>query len=349
RVQLGEIKRGEPFVYTASLQVFPQVEPKNYDQMPLQRPQVTLTDADVDQILERMRASLAAYHAEGERQAVDGDQLLLDFEGSVDGTPFEGGKAEGFELVLGSGRFIPGFETQLLGSKPGEERTVTVTFPATYHRHELAGKEAAFRSTVREVRRPELPPLDDAFAIRAGVKEGGVEKLREDVRKQLTDSTNDLVEQAIRRQVLDALWRDNRMELPSQLVERELNGLVDQAKRGRSEEEDAAIEVQVRSERREEAERRVTLGLLLGAIARKESIQADEASISAHLDKMVLQFGEYASQMRKYFEENKERRDEITSTVLEHKVLDWIVAHGQVNEEKCSLQEFTDRQKAIAN
>ncbi|MBF0153565.1 MAG: trigger factor [Magnetococcales bacterium] len=349
QVQLGMIQRGEDFVYTASLQVFPQVEPKNYQSVALQRPQVELTDADIDQILERMRRSLATYRTEAERQAVDGDQVLFDFEGSVDDKPFEGGHAEGFELVLGSGRFIPGFEGQLLGATPGEERLVTVTFPATYHHHELAGKEARFRCKVREVRCAELPPMDDEIAVKAGVKEGGLTQLRQNVRQQLEESTKDLVEQMIRRQVLDALWQDNRMELPSQLLEREMKGLVEQAKKGRSEAEDAVIEAEVRNEQQQEAEKRVTLGLLLGAIARKESIQADEASISEYLDKMVLQFGEHASQMRKYFEENRERREEIVGIVLEHKVLDWIVAHGQVTEERCSLEELNKRQKAIAN
>ncbi|MBF0175891.1 MAG: trigger factor [Magnetococcales bacterium] len=349
KVNLGNIQRGEAFVYTATLQVYPQVEPKNYQRISVQRPRVTLADADVDRILEQMRESLATYHAEAGRQAVDGDQLLLDFDGSVDGQPFSGGQAEGFSLVLGSGRFIPGFEEQLLGAVADEERVVAVTFPETYHHHELAGKEARFACKVREVRRPELPPMDDDIAVKAGVKEGGLAQLRQNVRNQLEESARDLVEQVVRRQVLDVLVRENQIELPSQLVDRELEGLVQRAKTGQSPERDAVIEAEVRQQQRPDAERRVTLGLLLGAISRKESIQADEASISAYLDKMVLQFGEHAQQMRKYFEENRERREEIVGIVLEHKVLDWLVEHGEVTEEPCTLEELKERQKAVAN
>ncbi|MBF0137747.1 MAG: trigger factor [Magnetococcus sp. DMHC-1] len=347
-VQLGTIKRGEDFVYTASIQIFPKVEPKDYRQIALQRPQVDIADADVEDVLTRLQQSLATYHAEPGRQAVDGDQVLLDFDGSVDDQAFEHGHAKGFQLLLGSGQFIPGFEDQLQGSKPGEERLVTVTFPTTYHHPGLAGKEARFRCTIHEVRRPELPPLDDDLASKAGVKEGGVPQLRQNIHKQLAESSQELIEQMVRRQVLDALWQSNRMELPSQLVDRELEGLVQRAKTGRSAEEDAAIEAKIRSDHREEAEKRVTLGLLMGTIARIETIEADEASISAYLDKMVLQFGEHAAQMRKYFEENKERRSEIVSTVLEHKVLDWLVAQGKITEEKCTLKELKERQKAIA-
>ncbi|MBF0623313.1 MAG: trigger factor [Magnetococcales bacterium] len=333
RLTLGRVVRGETFSYTAAIQVFPDRQPEGYKDMPLQRPRVEISDGDVDQVVERIRSSNTVFHAEEGRRAANGDQVLMDFEGRVAGELFPGGSAKDYALTLGSGHFIPGFESQLEGIGPGEERNVEVTFPGNYHNKDLAGKPAVFSCTVKQVRRPELPALDDTLAEKAGVKEGGFEKLRSEIRVQLEKQAQGIVERQLKKQILDQLLTRNRFELPSQLVDRELDALMERAKGEKPEaERTPQWEESLREKLRSAAEDRVILGFTISVVARTEAVEVDEASVESYLDDMGAQFGEHAAQMKSFIKGNKERMEEIRGAVLEKKVMDWIVDHGQVTD-----------------
>ena len=345
-LDLGELVRGQDFVMTAAMQIFPEVEPQGHTGMELTRVSAEVTDADVDGVVERVRKDNATYEAEQNRPAALGDQVLLDFAGSIDGAPFAGGTAQGHVLTLGSGQFIPGFEEQLVGCIAGESRDVKVTFPANYQADHLAGKEALFACTVQEVRRAILPEIDDRLAEAAGIKEGGLDRLTGEIRKSLEANVKKESERRIKKEVMDRLLAANPIELPSQLVARERESMVKQAKqeysgKGIDVDKIGLSDDQVLATFERGAEDRVRLALVMNSIATKAEITVTEADLDAYVDRMVVQFGEQAEAMKQWFLGNRERLEGFRGVLMEEKLVAWIVSQGQVTEQVCPVDELT--------
>lgn len=342
KLTLGKIARGEPFVYTAAIQVYPVVEPKEYTGLALTRPTVEVTETDVDNVIEQIRMERSQFVAEEGRVAALGDQLLLDYDGRIDGERFAGGQNTNHPLELGKGQFIDGFEDQLVGCVPGEQRQVRVTFPARYRATELAGKEATFDCTIHEVRARLLPPLDDTLAPLAGLKTGGLAELRAEIDQTLRAQVTEESKHRLKKNMLDQLLAANPLELPSRLVERECHVMAAQAKRDYERQgltlADMGIdEVQLAVQFVKPAQERVTLGLLLAEIAEKEKLEVSEADLMAHLDKVGAAYGERAADMKRWVLSDADRIDTLRASVLEQQVIDWICEHGTVTDEPCTL------------
>ncbi|MEO5365415.1 MAG: trigger factor [Magnetococcus sp. WYHC-3] len=342
-LESGSVSRGQDFSYTATIQVFPRIEPKGYQGMALTRTSVSIDDADVDKVVERIRRSHAQFVAEEGRAAQQGDQLVLDFKGTLDGHAFPGGEAENYVLNLGESRFIPGFEEQLMGVRPGESRDLHLTFPEGYHAAHLAGQAVQFQCRIHEVRRGELPAADDDLATKAGVTAGGMERLRSDIRQRLQDDGDQTAREQLRQQILRGLLDANPMELPSQLVDMELDAMVkriveDYKKQGTTLEQSGQTPEGLQQQYRGKAHERVVLGLLMGSITRTENIVVTEAAIEAHLDRITAQYGESAGNIKNWFRNDEKRMEDIRGTLLEEAVMDWIVDHGQVTGRSVGLE-----------
>ncbi|MBF0144256.1 MAG: trigger factor [Magnetococcales bacterium] len=349
-LDLGELARGEAFTYTILVQTMPEVVAVGYRGVGLSRPVVTVGEAEVEGVLRQIREGQGRYEAVEGRQAASGDQLVLDFEGFVDGTPFAGGKGEKYPLTLGGGQFVPGFEEQLLGSRVGDTPEVTVTFPDGYHSSGLAGKTALFRCRIHEVRERRLPEIDDGLARSVGVREGGLAKLREEVRERLEAEARQGIEEDLRRQVLKRLGEVNPMELPEKMVAEEVRSLQESAVRdleskgvpvGQAE---ALVRSQPQVDRLEQkARERLSLGLLLGVVAKNEGITVADAAVDAEIERMIAQFGSQGADMRAWFKNNPDRREGIRGSLLEKEVIGWIIANGEVSEISCTLEELRRR------
>ncbi|MBF0622145.1 MAG: trigger factor [Magnetococcales bacterium] len=343
-VELEEVARDKEFVYHAKIQIFPEVDPQGYEGITLTRRSAEITDQDAQEVEEGILDRNSEYVEEADAKAQNDDQVLLDFEGFVDDEPFAGGKSaeNGYQLVLGSNTFIPGFEDQLIGCAAGEDKDVTVSFPDNYHNDDLAGKEALFKCKIRSISRKVKAEMTDALAEKLGIQEGGVDELRNMIRKQLEQQADDEQKKLVKQQILDALLKANAMELPSQLVDHEIEGMVERSKndlKGRGQDPDklGLTDEQWGAQFKDTANERVLLGLVIGAIARKEKIATEEADIDAYLDDLEERVGQ---SIKKWVKENKEQLDEIKGTVLEQKVMDFIVSKADLTEESVSYKEL---------
>nr|CRH07513.1 Trigger factor [Candidatus Magnetococcus massalia] len=348
-LSVGELAQGEDFTYTASLQIFPSVEPTGYTDIALTKPMVEIEEGDVDKVVTQVQEANAVYSAVDGAEAAEGDRLKFDFEGFIDDEPFEGGKADDYELELGSKQFIPGFEEQLLGTKAGVDIDVKVPFPEDYHAKELAGKEATFKCKVKEVQQRSMPEVNDELAEKAGVPEGGVEALRKEIRSRLEREAEKASRNELKQQVFNALLEANKMDLPSQMIDQEIEAMVKIAKeeykrQGVDPDQMGMSDETWRQQYDEKAKERVSLGLLMGAITSKESIQVDDAAVEAHLDEMIQQFaqGEYGEELKKHMRQDKDRMEELRGSVLEEKVIDWVIENGTLTEEKKSFAELVE-------
>ena len=219
---------GQPLEFEATFEIYPEVELKDLEKIVVERPDVEVNDSDLDEMFVTLQTQHQTWK-ENKRVTKKGDKLTLDFNGRVDGEEFEGGKAEGFELELGAGRMIPGFEQEVTGMKVGEEKTIKVTFPENYHAENLKGKEAEFDIVVHKTEGSILPEVNDEFAKLFGVEEGGVEALRAEVSKNMTRELTQAVKAKVKEQVIEGLLAGHEVGLPSALVAQEVDVLRQQA------------------------------------------------------------------------------------------------------------------------
>ena len=347
RLTLEKATRGKPFTYTATIQIFPTVEPTGYTGLALTRRHAEVTEADVDTVVQQLRTERSRFEVEEGRVATMGDQLTMDFDGRIDGERFAGGQSTKHLLELGSGRFIDTFEEQLVGSVVGEERQVKVAFPTDYRATELAGKEATFDCLIHEVRVRILPPEDDGLAKLAGLKEGGLAELRAEIRQTLQNQAERESKQQLKRAIIEQLLAANGMEVPSLLVQSESRVMVAQTKREYERQGMRLADMGVSEEIltgqfTDSARDRVIIGLVLGEIAEREKVVLDEAIVDTQLEEMSASYGERAAAMKEWVRKSEERMDTLRSTVLEQQVIDWITQNGTVTDESCSFAALTD-------
>lgn len=332
---------GKGLEYVATFEVFPQVQAADLSQVSVERPRVEIGEADVDKVIESLRRQHKTFVAV-DRPAREGDQVVVDFEGSLDGETFEGGKAEAAPVELGAGQMLAAFEEQLVGLRPGEEKTLDVPFPEGYPAEHLAGKTAQFAVKVREVKEPSLPPVDEDFARAFGIKEGGVDKLREEVRANMAREVEESVKNRVKTQVMDALYKAHDLELPEALVKEEIERLRQQAA--------ARFGEQVKGQNlpdelfAEEARRRVALGLIIRELVRSNDLSVDPERVQETLERMAAGY-EDPKQVIDYYRTNAQAMSGLEAMVLEEQVVDWVLGQGTVTEKPTSFDELMNPQK----
>ena len=328
-------EKGKDLEYVATFEVFPEIKLAGFDGIAIERLQADVTDADLDNMLEILRKQNTRFEAV-ERAAENGDQLNIDFVGKIDGEAFAGGSAKGTPLVLGSGRMIPGFEEALVGVKAGEERVINPTFPADYQNLDLAGKTAEFTVTVNSVSAPQLPELNDDFFALFGIKEGGLEGFRTEVRKNMERELRQAIKSKVKNQVMEGLLAANPVEVPKALIGNEVNRLRVQAVQqfgGNIKPDQLPAELF-----EEQAKRRVVLGLIVAEVVKQGELKADEARVRELIEEMASAYQE-PQQVVAWYYKNDQQLNEVRSVVLEEQVVDTVLQKAKVTDKAVSYED----------
>lgn len=325
---------GEPLEFTATFEIFPELAGEIDYGFSVTRPDVEIADEDIASMLDNLRMQRASW-SDVDRAAANDDQVTIDFEGTVDGQPFNGNKADNIPLVLGTGSMIPGFEEQLVGMTAGDERDFDVTFPADYPSADVAGKRARFKVRMHGVAERSLPELNDEFASAFGVADGGLEALREEVTNNMRRELNGMISGQLKTQVFDGLLEKNAVDVPAKLVEDEVGTL--RAQSGQSVSEDQL---------RADAEKRVKLGVIVSEVARRNQIQIDPERVRQMVDSIASSY-EKPEEVVQYYYGNQEMLAGVQSAVIEDQVVEWVVENSgaSVTDRKMSFNEIVEEAK----
>ncbi|MDN3562254.1 trigger factor [Vreelandella neptunia] len=328
---------GKDLEFVAVMEIYPQVELTSIEGTEIERPVVSVSDADVDEMIDTLRKQNAAWK-EVDAAAADGDQVTIDFQGYIGDEPFEGGSAEGHTLVIGSNSFIPGFEEQLIGAKAGEEKTLNVTFPEDYQAEHLAGKEATFKVTVHKVSSQQLPEVDAEFIERFGVEGGDQEKFRAEIKKNMTREAAQAVDNRVKQQVLDALKKVNEIPVPSALVQQETDGMKRQAAQQFGLGEDFDVSQLPNELFEEQAKGRVQVGLLLAEVIKANELDADDDAIKAKVTELAEQYQD-PDEVVSYYMGNEQLKTQVKSAILEEKAVAKLLEQTNIKDVEMSYQQ----------
>lgn len=329
---------GRDIEFTATFEVYPEIDLIDFAKLSIDKPLSSVEDADVDRMIEVLRNQQATWEP-ADRAAADADRVNIDFLGRRDGEAFEGGTAQGSDLVLGSGRMVPGFEAGIVGMSAGETRMVAITMPENYHAEALKGAAVEFEITVNSVSARKQPELDDAFFARFGVSDGGMDAFRVEVRNNMERELRQALRNKLKSRVLEALLERTEVEVPASLVSQEIESLRRQAVRQFGGDE-ARFDASMLPDDmfRAQAERRVSLGLLLGEVIRRESLKADPARVRQMVEETASTYEEPQEVINWYYG-NREQLATIEAVALEDQVIDLILGRAAVNESACSYED----------
>lgn len=330
--------------YSMSYEIIPKFEVVDFATLELERLVSDVEDDEIDKALQQIAERNVTHELTEADEAADGYKLKIDFEGKIDGETFEGGTAEGIELVIGQGGFIPGFEEQLIGAKAGEERDVNVTFPEDYPVDTLKGKPAAFATKIIEVSKPKAPEINDEFAQTLGAED--VAKLREMVSEQIGREYSQVSRMKVKRALLDQLNEKHDFELPPSLVDSEFDGIWQQVtarmeSEGKTFEDDTKTEDERRAEYRDVAERRVRLGLIIGDVGEANNVEVSQDELRQALLMEAQRYPGQAKEVYEYFEKTPGAIGQLRAPIFEDKVIDVILEKANVTDRKVPVDELT--------
>ena len=340
RVDLKQLEEGKDVEFEVVVEVLPEIGKLDFSGVELERLKAEVPEKDIDEALERIaKANREQKPVDPPRPAQKGDAIKIDFVGSVDGVEFPGGAAQDYVLELGSGSFIPGFEDQLVGAEVGKPVDVKVTFPAEYGAPELAGKDAVFKCTVKEVLEFVDAPADDELAKRNNFE--NLEAMRKAIGERIGQDYTQISRTMVKRQLLDKLAESHKFAVPEGLVEGEFNAIwqrIEEAKKnGQKVEED---EEKMRKEYRDIAERRVRLGLLLADVGRSNSIDVTPEELNQAAMREAMRYQGQERQVLEYFSKNPEMKDQLRAPIFEEKTVDFILELAKVSEKSVTPEEL---------
>ena len=345
QISLGEdYEEGKDAEITVELEVLPAVEAPSTDGLKLEKLVVPVTDEQIEEAIAGIAGQNKSYKdAAKTKKAADGNQLIIDFVGKLDGEEFEGGKAEDAALVLGSGTFIPGFEDQLIGVKTGEEKTISVTFPEDYQAEHLAGKEATFDVTVKAVKVETETKIDDEFAKNLGLD--SLEKLQEIMKGQLEQQTAGLTRTQMKRALLDQLAAGHDFEVPSKMVDAEFEQIWAQLQQEASKEENPEEALKQIEEEKDDykaiAERRVRLGLLLSEVGQANGVEVTQQEMSMLVQQAAAQYREEdRERFIQYIQQEPMAAAQLRAPLYEDKVVDFLFEKAEVTEREVTQEEL---------
>ena len=347
RVVNEDFDEGDDLEIEFSYELMPEIPAVDFKSIKLERMVVEVADAEVDEALGNLAKTAQSFEAK-EGAAEDGDQVVIDFIGRIDGEAFEGGAAEDFPLTLGSGQFIPGFEEQLIGAAAGDKRDVETNFPEDYGAENLAGKKAVFETTVKEVRGAKEAELDDELAKRFGAED--LASLKGQIRERLGEEYKNASRSQVKRKLLDRLDESVSFELPPSMVEGEAKQIAHQLWHDENPEVQGHDhpEIEPSDEHNKLAERRVKLGLLLADIGAKNEIQVSDAELN---NAIMNQARQYRGQEREFFEfarNNPQIRQQLSAPLFEDKVVDYAIELIDVSERSVTAEELKKELEALA-
>lgn len=332
-------EQGQPLEYVATYEVYPVIELADFNNIKVDKVAVNITEQDIDKVVENIRKQHVQWE-KVDRAAVAEDKVSIDFEGMMDGKPFDGGKAENVPLVIGSKQFIPGFEEGLIGLKAGEEKNLELTFPENYNNKvEFSNKPATFHVKVKSVEAPKLPEINAEFAKKMGIEDETIEGFRTKVKEHMQRELEGVLRNRQKKQVFDELVDQNKFDVPKALVEREGQALLHMYEHGDTHDhheghDHGPLPDAVRAE----AARRVSIGLVVAEIIKQNEIKVNQEKVREHIEKMASAY-QQPKQLISYYYSNKERLASIEAIVLEDQVLDKILEKATVNEKTSTYDE----------
>lgn len=341
KIEPVSMEKGKDVEYTATFEVMPEVELADLSGIKLEKIKAEVTDADLDKMMENLRKQRTAWK-EVERKAKDGDRVTIDFAGTIDGESFKGGSGENLPVTLGSGSMIEGFEDGLLGAKPGDELTLDLKFPEDYANKEVAGKDVQFAVKVTKVEEAELPEMDDEFAKSFGVEEGGMEKLREEVRGNMQHEMESHLNAEFKNQVMDKLLEANPVEVPQALIEHEAETMANHMRQqmytpsGKS-----GVNIEA-SMFEEQAKRRVSLGMIVSEVIDKNNLEVDDERVRSEVERMAAGY-EKPEEVVNWYYGDPNRLAEVRSLALENLVVEWIAEQAQIEEVGKNFDEIMNQ------
>jgi trigger factor len=334
-----QIERKNDFEFSATFEVYPEVKVGELAAASVEKPAVEVDDAALDKTLEILRKQRTKFEP-AQRPAQDGDRLTVDFLGTIDGQPFQGGEAKDFAFALGEGRMLPAFETAARGISAGETKTFELDFPADYHGKEVAGKKASFTMTLKKIEEPRLPELDAEFAKSLGVADGDTAKMRTEVRANVEREVKKRVEAKVKEQALQALLGATPLEIPKSLVAMEANGMAERAVADLKARGIDPQQVPLNPQAFEEAaKRRVALGLIIAELARSENLQPKPAEVRALVEQEAQSY-ESPAEVVKWFYMQPQRLSEMEALALETNVVKWVLTKAQVLDKQVTFDEL---------
>jgi trigger factor len=343
--------KDDALVYEATVEVYPEVEVKAFADLEVERKASEINDKDVDTMIENLQKQRASW-VETKGMAKKDMQVTFDFEGTIDGEKFEGGAAEDFKLVLGSGRMIPGFEDGIIGMKKGEEKVIDVTFPEDYQAENLAGKAAQFKITLKLVEKQKLPEIDAEFLKIFGLtEEEGLDKLKADVRKNMEREVRNGLRNQVKQAAFDALVAANEIEVPASMVAQEIDRqrqqMIQQFTQQFGGQGAGAFDSSMLPDElfKEQAEKSVKLGVLVSKVLADAKLEVDQARVDAYIDDMASSY-EDPTEVVEYFKNDKQQRAQIEAVVLEDQVVDHILASAKVSDVNISYEDLLKEQQA---
>ena len=334
-----QIERKNDFEFSATFEVYPEVKVGELAGASVEKPAVEVDDAALDKTLEILRKQRTKFEP-AQRPAQDGDRLTVDFQGTIDGQPFQGGEAKDFAFALGEGRMLPAFETAARGMSAGETKAFELDFPADYHGKEVAGKKASFTMTLKKIDEPRLPELDAEFAKSLGVADGDIAKMRAEVRANVEREVKKRVDAKVKEQALQALLGATPLEIPKSLVAMEANGMAERAVADLKSRGIDPQQVPLNPQAFEEAaKRRVALGLIIAELARSENLQPKPAEVRALVEQEAQSY-ESPAEVVKWFYMQPQRLSEMEALALETNVVKWVLTKAQVLDKQVTFDEL---------
>ncbi len=323
--------------YAAVFEVLPDIKVNAPDTVAIERPGADITESDVDAMIESMRRQRPVF-TQVERAAAETDRVTLDFDGRLNGETFEGGEGRDVAVVIGSRQALAELEEGVKGAQAGERKAISVAFPAEHPNKKIAGQTAQLDVSVKRVEEQSLPAVDDQFSRAFGVEEGGVEALRTEVRKSMERELAGVIRTRVRTQVMDALYRDNAIQVPRALIDEQVQQLqVDMARRMGVRD---VAQLPSREQFEEPARRRVALGLLMSQVVQNEGLKVDRERVIARLNELIASYPNPEEARRAYLQ-NADAMKQIESSVLEEQVVDWVLERARVTDKPMSFKDLT--------
>jgi trigger factor len=337
KIEARSFEEGKNLQFVALFEVYPEVKLADFSSITVDRKTAEITETDIDNMIETLRKQRQNWRAV-DRPAQEGDQLTINFVGKIAGEEFPGGKAENSKLILGSKRMIEGFESGLIGSKAGEQKTLSLVFPENYHNKELAGKAAEFEVQVTEVAEAVLPELDADFFASFDIKEGDEKAFRAEVKNNMARELKNAIRNSVKNQVVDGLLKIHNVELPKALVDNEINVLRQQTiqQYGNNRKiEDSMLPPELF---RDQAKRRVSLGLIMNEVIQQNQLKIDPKVVRSLVEDLAESY-EQPQEVVKWYYSNKDQLAQVEAMALEEAVVDLVLSTAKVNEISCSYEE----------
>jgi len=347
RIDQIEDKEGNDLSYTASFEVYPEVNLTPMDALEIEKPTIDISQQDVDKMVEVLRRRHARFNSVA-RVAAVGDVLNINFEGKIDGRGFDGGSAEQYELELGAGVLIEGFERGLTGKSANQDVKLRLRLPDNYYNQDLKGKEAEFNIHINEVKEVVLPELNDELFEKYGVKQGGIDAFRTEIRDNMDRQAGTMIRRKLKDAVLHALLNANQIELPQSLIHSEEHRLRQEMKQNLSRNESAPSEPDTAEDKQfaAQASRQVSLQLILSAVISKNKLKTDPAKVRAIIERVAAGY-ENPDAVINWYYSNQKKLAEVEALALEDEVVDWVVKQANIRDRSYTFDELMNNGQTI--